>query len=316
MNAFQKTAVTTLIAVLILIGVGSLVRVSGAGLGCPDWPRCWGSYLPPAGPDAIDPAYLEAHGLSIADFNPVKMWIEYINRLMGITIGLLIIATFLRSFPYRKTQPEIFWGSLASLALVIFQGWLGGQVVRSGLQPGIITLHMILAVILLCLLLYVTFQAFSATLAVQIDPAVRRRLTATTALLFAVICLQTLLGTQVREAIDPYIKDAGGLSRSAWIENVGWMDHLHRSFTWLVIAATAFLIHTVRTHHVIGLSRTMAYTSTALILSQTAFGIALAYGGLPHLFQVLHLVTASALICAVYALLLALRRPARSATAM
>lgn len=316
MNAFQKTAITTLIAVLVLIGVGSLVRVSGAGLGCPDWPRCWGSWLPPSGPDAIDPAYLEARGLSMADFNPVKMWIEYINRLIGVTIGLLIIATFLRSFPYRTTQPEIFWGSFASLALVIFQGWLGGQVVRSGLQPGIITLHMILAVILLCLLLYVTFQAFSTAIAVQIDPAVRRRLALTTGLLFGVICLQTFLGTQVREAIDPYIKDAGGLSRSVWMENVGWIDHLHRSFTWLVIAATAFLIHTVRAHRISGLPRTLAYASTAIILAQTAFGITLAYGGLPHLFQVLHLVTASALICAVYALLLSLRRSAHSATAM
>lgn len=316
MNAFQKTAITTLIAVLFLIGVGSLVRVSGAGLGCPDWPRCWGSWLPPSGPDAIDPAYLEVRGLSIADFNPVKMWIEYTNRLLGVTIGLLIIATFLRSFPYRKTQPEIFWGSLAALALVIFQGWLGGQVVRSGLQPGIITLHMILAVILLCLLLYVTFQAFSAALVVQIAPIVRRRLAVTTALLFAVICLQTLLGAQVREAIDPYIKDAGGLSRNLWIENVGWIDHIHRTFTWPVIAAAAFLIHTVRKGRIIGLPRTLAYLSTALILSQTAFGIALAYGGLPRLFQVLHLVTASALICAVYALLLSLRRSAHPADAI
>ena len=308
MNPFQKTAITTLIAVLILIAVGSLVRVSGAGLGCPDWPRCWGCWFPPSGPSEIDPAYLAERGLNIADFNPVKMWIEYINRLVGVTIGLLIIATFLRSFPYRKTQPEIFWGSLVSLALVIFQGWLGGQVVRSGLQPGIITLHMILAIVLLCLLLYVTFQAFSTVLAIQIDSPVRRRLTATTALLFGVICLQTLLGTQVREAIDPYIKDAEGLSRSAWIENVGWMDHLHRSFTWLVVAAILFLLYTIKTHCIQGILRTLSYLVLGLIVAQTIFGIALAYGGLPHFFQVLHLSTATALICGVYVLLLTIRQ--------
>ncbi|MDA0748585.1 MAG: COX15/CtaA family protein, partial [bacterium] len=152
MNAFQKTAITTVIAVLILIAVGSLVRVSGAGLGCPDWPRCWGCWLPPSGPGEIDPAYLAERGLDIKDFNPVKMWIEYTNRMVGVTIGLLVFATFLRALPYRKTRPEIFWGSLAAVLLVGFEGWLGGQVVRSGLKPGMITLHMVGAVVLLCVL--------------------------------------------------------------------------------------------------------------------------------------------------------------------
>ena len=72
MNAFQKTAITTLVAILLLIGVGSLVRVSGAGLGCPDWPRCWGCWFPPSSIDDIDRAYLAERGLNIEDFNAVK----------------------------------------------------------------------------------------------------------------------------------------------------------------------------------------------------------------------------------------------------
>ena len=305
MNPFQKTATTTLIAVLLLVGVGSLVRVSGAGLGCPDWPRCWGCWFPPSSIGEIDSDYLEERGLYIKDFNPVKMWIEYINRLIGMTIGFLVIATFLRSIPYRKTQPVIFYGSLIAVFLVGFEGWLGGQVVRSGLKPGMITLHMVGAMALLCLLLYVTFRTLNIQLPATLPAP--KRLAYLSGLLFAIICIQMLMGTQVREAIDPYIKNDDGISRSAWIANVGLIDHIHRSFTWMVIAVAAYFVYIVQKHAIRGLLKLTSHLSLTLILAQTAFGIALAYGGLPHIFQVLHLVTASVLICAVYTLWLILK---------
>lgn len=305
MNAFQKTAITTLVAILLLIGVGSLVRVSGAGLGCPDWPRCWGCWFPPSSIDDIDRAYLSERGLNIEDFNPVKMWIEYINRLIGMIIGLLVIATFLRAIPYRKTHPAIFYGSLIAVFLVGFEGWLGGQVVKSGLKPGMITLHMAGAMVLLCLLLYVTFRAVDIRLPTTLPNP--KLLVHLSALLFIIVCIQMLLGTQVREAIDPYIKNSAGVSRSAWIANIGLMDHIHRSFTWVVIAVAAYLVYIIRKNAIRGLLKVSSYLAFALILFQAATGIALAYGGLPRVFQVLHLVTAALLICAVYALWLTLR---------
>ena len=305
MNAFQKTAITTLVAILLLIGVGSLVRVSGAGLGCPDWPRCWGCWFPPSSIDDIDRAYLAERGLNIEDFNAVKMWIEYINRLIGMVIGLLVIATFLRAIPYRKTHPAIFYGSLIAVFLVGFEGWLGGQVVQSGLKPGMITLHMAGAMVLLCLLLYVTFRAVDIRLPDTLpSPKVLAHLST---LLFIIISIQMLLGTQVREAIDPYIKNSAGVARSAWIANIGLMDHIHRSFTWVVIAVAAYLVYIIRKNAICGLLKVSSHLAFALILFQAATGIALTYGGLPRVFQVLHLVTAALLICAVYTLWLTLR---------
>ena len=305
MNAFQKTAITTLVAILLLIGVGSLVRVSGAGLGCPDWPRCWGCWFPPSSIDDIDRAYLAERGLNIEDFNAVKMWIEYINRLIGMIIGLLVIATFLHAIPYRKTHPAIFYGSLTAVFLVGFEGWLGGQVVQSGLKPGMITLHMAGAMVLLCLLLYVTFRAVDIHLPATLPSP--KMLAHLSTLLFIIISIQMLLGTQVREAIDPYIKNSEGVARSAWIANIGLMDHIHRSFTWVVIAVAAYLVYIIRKNAIEGLLKVSSYLAFALILFQAATGIALAYGGLPRVFQVLHLVTAALLICAVYTLWLTLR---------
>jgi len=305
MNTFQKTAITTLIAILILIAVGSLVRVSGAGLGCPDWPRCWGCWFPPSSADEIDKDYLAERGLNIQDFNPTKMWIEYINRLIGMLIGFLVIMTFVRSVPYRQTQPPIFFGSLFATFLVGFEGWLGGQVVKSGLRPGMITFHMVGAMALLCLLLYITFKAVDIRTPTTLPNP--RLLMHLSALLFFIICIQILLGTQVREAIDPYIKNDGGISRSAWLANIGLIDHIHRSFTWLVIAVAVYLVYTLRKHEIKGLLHITSQLSLILILAQAIFGIALAYGGLPHVFQVLHLFTASLLICSVYLLWLTLK---------
>lgn len=308
MNAFQKTAIATLIAILVLIGVGSLVRVSGAGLGCPDWPRCWGGWFPPASVAEIDADYLAKRGLDLADFNPVKMWIEYINRLVGMLIGVLVIATFLRAIPYRRTHPAIFYGSLAAVFLVGFEGWLGGQVVKSGLKPGVITLHMAGAMVLLCALLYVALRAVDIRLPDALPaPNVLARLSG---VLFAVVCIQMLLGTQVREAIDPYIKNSGGVARSAWIANIGVIDHIHRSFTWAVLGIAAYLVHIVR--KIGGVLKMTCYLALTLIVCQAGSGIALAYGGLPRVFQVLHLVNSAMLICATYALWLILRTATRN----
>lgn len=305
MNTFQKTAITTLVATLLLIIVGSLVRVSGAGLGCPDWPRCWGCWFPPSSIDQIDPVYLAERGISIEDFNPTKMWIEYINRLVGVTIGLLVLTTFFRSLPYRHTHPRIFWGALFAVFLVGFSGWLGGQVVKSGLKPGMITLHMISAMMLLCVLIYITFLAVrNNTPTIPLPAHIHRRLIHLSTLLFVIIALQMLLGTQVREAIDPYIKNDAGIDRSAWMTTIGWMDHIHRSFTWIVIAASALFVYTIYKHNVYGFFRTLTHTNIGLIIAQTIFGILLAYGGLPHTFQVLHLFTAALLISSTFSLLL------------
>ena len=233
------------------------------------------------------------------------MWIEYINRLIGMIIGLLVIATFLRAIPYRKTHPAIFYGSLIAVFLVGFEGWLGGQVVQSGLKPGMITLHMAGAMVLLCLLLYVTFRAVDIRLPDTLpSPKVLAHLST---LLFIIISIQMLLGTQVREAIDPYIKNSAGVARSAWIANIGLMDHIHRSFTWVVLAVAAYLVYIIRKNAICGLLKVSSHLAFALILFQAATGIALTYGGLPRVFQVLHLVTAALLICAVYTLWLTLR---------
>ena len=117
LNRFQKLALTTVAATLFLILVGSLVRATGAGLGCPDWPKCFGVWIPPTSladlPAGYDPA----------DFNVFKTWTEYINRLIGVVIGLLIIiATAFTSLSYRRKRPVVTYAAWAAFVLVLVQG--------------------------------------------------------------------------------------------------------------------------------------------------------------------------------------------------
>ena len=304
MNAFQKTALATLAATILLISVGSLVRITGAGLGCPDWPRCWGSWLPPASVEDLDREYLREKGYDVAAFNPAKMWIEYANRLVGVVIGILVFATFLRSIRYRRERPAVFYCAGLCFLLVLIQGWLGGQVVRSGLQPGIITLHVSLAVILLCALLYVTFQSLEAKIRVDLTPDARAILLRLGTALLAVTIIQLLLGTQVREGIDPFIKDDGGLPRGEWLARVGLVDHVHRLSSWLVLAAGLLVFRSVRRHGGATRLNPLARFILAGIVLQILIGISLAYGDLPRPSQVMHLTLATLLVCAECSLLL------------
>lgn len=301
LDSFQKTALTTVAATLFLIFVGGLARAAGAGLGCPDWPRCFGSWIPPTSveqlPSQFDPS----------QFNVVKMWIEYVNRLVGVIIGLLIIATAALSFRYRKSKPQITWASVASLVLVIYQGWLGGQVVRSALDEWLITLHMLLAMVIVNLLIYATFKAFTEHLSYTISDAIRRHLFWVTGILLLAALIQMVIGTQVREAIDAVVKANPDLDRSLWLERVGFIDHLHRSTSWSLVLLGAYLGWVMNKFSLATPIMKTGYGIILLIILQVILGIGLAYMGMPAAFQVLHLTFAAFLVCAIILMMYMIR---------
>ena len=323
LNAFQKTAIATLIATILLIFVGGIVRATGSGLGCPDWPKCWGKWWPPATAEQI-PAETDEDGRRfyaghhdkkhfVSEFNAVKMWTEYINRLIGVVIGLFVFATFVLSFRYRKSKPPIFWGSLAAFLLVAFQGWLGGVVVRSELKPGMITLHLVAAIVLMALLLWIAFRAVDEYFDSRLDEETRTLFRRLAVLLFALTVVQVVLGSQVREALHAFEHaeakgETASAPRSEWIASVGFVDHVHRSFSWLVLICAGFLFwKSLRVALPQAVNRTTRIIFVLVVL-QIVYGIALAYFGLPRVFQVLHLGFASVLICVQFLLVLVVGR--------
>lgn len=298
LNRYQKTAITTVFATLFLIFVGGLVRAAGAGLGCPDWPKCFGMWIPP-----LDAADLPS-GYDAADFNVFKTWTEYINRLVGVVIGFLITATFILSFRYRKTEPRVFFSSAAAFLLVLFQGWLGGRVVLTGLDEWLITLHMGLAVVILNVLLFAAYTATIDRLRIKISSDSKKLLLWMTVFLLVITFIQLVLGTQVREVIDTIKNVPNAPPREQWLDEVGLVDEIHRSFSWLVLAAGVAVFYLSNWRFKTRIIRRLGIWILVLILLQAGLGAGLYYLGMPPAFQVFHLVGSVVVVCLEFLLIL------------
>jgi cytochrome c oxidase assembly protein subunit 15 len=293
MTRFQKLALAAALTTFALVGVGGFVRAAGAGLGCPDWPHCFDRWIPPTDasqlPPHIDPAL----------FNFEKAWIEYLNRLIGVFTGFLILAAAWAAWRDHRREPAILWPSLLALALVILQGWLGGLVVRYHLDPRFVTLHLALALVLLGVLILACLNGRSAP-----RPRVPSPLAPWAWVLVGLASLQMLLGALVRGSIDLALQADPGFPRGLLLAQVGWLDPLHRSLALLVALACALFALKARP-----LFPRLALLPAVLALGQILAGLGLAYLALPPPLQLVHVWLGSALFAAL--LLLALL-PARA----
>lgn len=336
LNAYQKTAITTVAATLFLILVGGLVRSTGAGMGCPDWPKCFGQWIPPTDEAELPSnyqtvfleqrieknqkitGYLNALGFEELgdkiendpkvkvpeEFNAIKTWTEYLNRLVGAIIGILVFATFITSLRYWKSDKSITIVSGVAFFLTGFQGWLGSIVVSTNLLPGTITVHMILALVIVNVLLYGAFKATSEFVTIAIDSGLRKKIYWVTIGLLVVTTAQLILGTQVREAIDAIKLTT---ERADWVGQTGNIFLIHRSFSWLVVIAGAYLFYVVKNGGVKGVLYKLSVSNIALIFLQIAAGVALEFFEMPPAFQVVHLVGIALMVCAQFLLILVLR---------
>jgi len=238
---FRNFGIATITAVFFLIFVGGLVRSTGSGMGCPDWPKCFGQYVPPTDISQLPSDYktqFAVNGKEIADFDTFKTWTEYVNRLIGVVIGILIFLTIVFSYPYLKTQnKKIFWLSFLAFILVGFEGWIGSKVVSTDLAVSLISIHMLLALAIVGLLIY-TITSSQSFVIVQLQENKWIK----PLLLFTIIIsiVQTISGTQVREMVDEVAKRID--NRFLWIEELGNMFKFHRSWSILNLLVSIVLM--------------------------------------------------------------------------
>ena len=232
------------------------------------------------------------------------MWIEYLNRLLGVTVGFLIFATAISAWRHHRHQPRILWTTIAAFLLVGYEGWLGGRVVAHELAPWIVTAHLIVAIIIVQLLLYATFEAFQGA---QAPHAVHGTAAATKYAIGALIVLtlvQAGFGTQVRGHVDTAL-DAG-VSRDTALSTVGWLDFAHRDLAFAVlIGATVLTLWLLMRRS--PLAR-WSFIVLALAIAQVVVGVVMAYVSLIPAAQVGHLTLASLLLGAQTVMWLMSRR--------
>ncbi len=294
-KSFQRLAIWTTATTYLLILVGGLVRASGAGLGCPDWPRCFGSWIPPASAANLPPEF------DPSQFNPTLMWTEYLNRLLGVTVGFLILATAVSAWRHYRHNPKVLWTTIAAFLLVGFEGWLGGRVVAHELAAWIVTAHLIVAIIIVQLLLYATFVAGETG---ESGDSGATGATRAIGALIVLTLVQAGFGTQVRGHVDAAL-DAG-VARDAALATVGRLDYLHRDLAFVLLIGAAAL-----TLWLLSRRSTLvrwAFVVLGLAVAQVGLGAVMAYVSLIPAAQVGHLTIASLLLGAETVMWLLSRR--------
>lgn len=306
-RTFRKLGVITIVAVFLLILVGGIVRSTGSGMGCPDWPKCFGSWVPPTDVSQLPPNYQEIYkhrGYADVAFNVYKTWIEYINRLLGAVIGILIFFTLVFSIPFLKGDKAIFYLSLITFILVGFQGWLGSVVVATNLAPWMVTLHMLVAILIVFILIYTVSRSYTGHLSLQ---PVANKASVNRILVFTLMLslIQTLLGTQVREAVDVVAASVGDEQRHLWVKKLGTGFYIHRSFSAVVLVAHFYLLYLLKKNTE---QKGLVYSYTlflfAVVVAEIAAGTVMAYGGIPPFLQPVHLLLAVVAIGIQFLLLL------------
>lgn len=328
MNLFFRLALAVLLLSFSVILAGGVVRMTGSGMGCPDWPKCFGQYIPPTDISQLPPDYkirFAVKGKEIADFDAFKTWVEYINRLLGAVLGVAIVGMTTLSIRWRKHD---VWLPLLSIALLLvtgFVGWLGSVVVATDLEPVKITLHMLTSVIIVGLATTILHKAMvmrknhitEKTNAQQSSSPftiyVPKRVWGIAVLALALTLVQIVLGTQVREQIDIIAKQLEGRWRERWIEQLSNIFLVHRSMSWLfVIVNGVFIWFGVRLVGIrteasaVQLRRLLMGLATVVIV-EIALGIIMAYFAIPKIAQPLHLLSAMVLFALQWKSLLLLR---------
>lgn len=295
LDRFQKLALATTLATYVLIGVGGLVRAAGAGLGCPDWPRCFDRWYPP-----FDASGVPAH-IDPALFNFAKAWTEYLNRLLGVAVGFLIFATLVAAVVRHRRTPRVLWPTILAFLFVGFEGWLGGMVVRSQLRPIVLTAHLVFALLVVSLLLYATVSAFfpAGKIAGPI-PDARVRLGRATLAVMALVLVQAAFGALVRGEIQLLAEASGEAGRAGWLAQVGLLDVVHRNLAVLTTLSVLGLAWWVRRQGIVEAPLLTAVDlSVWVTITQVLAGLGLAYLGFPRVLQVLHLWAGSILLGAL-----------------
>ena len=144
LTGFQRAGLALLLALLALTALGGIVRVTGSGLACPDWPGCYGAVIPTG---------------DFGEFAAYQVWLEWSHRLAAAIIGLLILAYAVYAF---RRQPRAVWLPAAlAIPMLALQVILGGLTVTERLEALIVTLHLAAAMLIVMLIAASWLGAFN-----------------------------------------------------------------------------------------------------------------------------------------------------------
>ena len=313
---------TSILIVYLVIATGGIVRMTGSGMGCPDWPKCFGYYIPPtniadltwvsekifekgqmiiyndelkmskkdfiSGSDFNPKNWQDYTKHDYSVFNPLHTWVEFINRLIGVVCGISVLILGFYSIQFYKNKPIITLLSLLTIMAVGFQAWLGKIVVDSNLSPYSITTHMLMALLIISILIFIHFQNGNYKKNNVKNIALKNIVLLS--LIFTII--QIVIGTQVREFIDQQIIMIGETKKNLWLLVLPSIFLTHRSFSLLILTVNFFVIYLSRK---INLNSKIIFWIIGIIAIEIILGVAMYYLHFPFSSQPLHLLLATIL---------------------
>jgi heme a synthase len=279
-----------LVSIFLVILAGGIVRTTQSGMGCPDWPHCFGLWVPPTNISQLPPdyqKYLDKQNID-AVYNPFHAWVEYINRALTGLLGLLIFIHVIWSFKnFFKIKPSIFWLSFSLLLLTALEAWIGKLVVDSNLAVVKITAHLIPALMI---------AAVPIIILNKLNPEEKiisnnLKWVSTFAIIF--LLAQIIIGTQVRSEIDILSQLYNYSQRNAWIKMLDHFFDIHQTFSFLVSVFCLLLFWKGLSYNQL---RRPAFFILFFVLAEMTLGFIMAYNNIPAFAQPMHLLFASILI--------------------
>lgn len=342
-NRFIRLNFITIVVTLLVILAGGIVRSTGSGMGCPDWPKCFDQYIPPTDVSQLPANYKEKyvagrlaknerfaklldrmgkaeladkirHDKSITvpeEFNPVNTWIEYVNRLAGVTLGIFLFLTAVYSFGYGKIAKRIIRLSILNFLVAGVQGWLGAIVVSTNLTQWVVTVHMLLALVILAISIYTYNYAKQLHKERSVIMYRIAWLKGFLAFTIFVSIIQVILGTEVRESIDSIAKSLQFGGRNTWISKLGSVFSYHRDLA-ILVSICNFVVYKMVIDRFSGkaLPLMAANYIIVVLVIQLASGFLLAYLALPPYAQAIHILFSTLLFSLQYYLYLLVYRTA------
>ena len=320
-NRFPKIVQISIISVYLIFLAGSVVRMTGSGMGCPDWPKCFGYYIPPTSEEQITWKpntefkkgfiIIKDEVLFVAEkdiktttefnvknwskytkhdynkFNKYHTWTEYINRLVSVLAGFVFLFLIYGASKFWKENKTIPILAFAAFFLMLFEAWLGKTVVDSNLTPTIITIHMVVGLIIIALLLQLKFIV-SDKKTYQYHSLFNKLLIVS--VIFSLV--QIAMGTQVRQFIDEQVKQLGFENKNYSLMEPNFKFYFHRSFTIAIVLVNLGMFYL---NQVKNLGYKLVNWIVFLIFLETITGILMYYAEFPLGTQAIHLLSGAIL---------------------